>query len=108
MKYPRVTVISLPDSSFLINVPLISKEMRDFKRELSGLFQERGESAEEIRKNNMFFLSVLTKLNRDEIEMISNRTIKNILKRRANVQVNLNKEETQRSKRKMDPSASSF
>jgi hypothetical protein len=82
MKYPRVTVISLPDSSFLINVPLISKEMRDFKRELSGLFQERGESPKKIKKNDKIFLSVFTQLNKEEIETVSNQIVRNILKRR--------------------------
>ena len=82
MKYPRVAIMTLSDNSFFINVPLVGREMRDFNRELSDMFRKRGESSGKIKKNDMTFLSVLTQLNKEEIETISNQTVRNILTRR--------------------------
>lgn len=82
MKYSKVTVLALPNNSLLINVPLINREMALFKRELSNLVKERGEFISDIKKDDISFLNILTKLGKDEIERISNKIIKRIFRRR--------------------------
>jgi len=82
MKYLRVAVLTLSDNSFFVNVPLLGKEMRDFKKELSSFFQERGESTLKTRKEGIPLFVALTELEREEIENKSNQIIRNILRRK--------------------------
>ena len=83
MKYPRVAVLTLSDNSFFVNVPLLGKEMRDFERELSSSFKDRGEDTSKTRKEGIPFFVALTELNKEEVENLSNQIIKTVLKRRA-------------------------
>ena len=79
MKYPRVSVLSLPDSSFFIYVPLMGKELQTFRRELGKTLRERGESISRNRKNNLSFYCAITTFSREEIEVTSNRIIKKMM-----------------------------
>lgn len=84
MKYPRVTIITLSDDTFFINVPLFGKEMEEFKEKMSSLSQGK-EMAIKVKKDEVSFpavSTVLTSLNKEEMEEISNLAIKEILKRR--------------------------
>ncbi len=80
--YPRVTVLTLSDDSFFVCVPLIDKEMRDFKRELSSVFREKGENVQGNRKDGISFFTVLTAFSEEEVKDLSDQIIKNVLKGR--------------------------
>jgi len=80
MKYPRVAVLTLSDNSFFVNVPLFGKEMRDFERELSSSFKDRGEDTSKTRKEGIPFFVALTELDKEEVENLSNQIIRNIFK----------------------------
>jgi len=78
--YPRVTVLTLSDDSFFVCVPLIDKEMRDFKRELSSVLREKGENVQNNRRDGMSFFTVLTAFSEGEVKDLSDQIIKNVLR----------------------------